>query len=594
MTPQHVSGRFEEQVDAVGSQLAVHTASDSLTYAEVDARANGIAEKLRDLRAGAGTRVALLTDQEPAGCSALVGILKSGATCVPISQSEPADRVAQILRDADARVVVTHRPYLDDVASLPLENCQVLDLHDVTAVTTRTFPLPDPDGLTLILYTSGSTGRPKGVLQANAGSMQRARRWQEALGITSKDRVTLFATFATGQGSATTLLALLSGATLCPFQVRHEGTTRLSSWLREERVSVYISSVTLLRSLAKNLSDDVGYPDLRLVRFGGERVTPTDMTLIRRRFPRAQLIHTYSASETGNICMYRIPPGARFAEDDAVPVGPPDDEMTVQVISDDGRDAPVGEVGEIVVRGPGLSPGYWNDPERTAQVFRSVAAAPNELACRTGDLGRLRPDGLLEHCGRKDFRIKIRGFRIELEEVEGAIAGHPSVERAAAAAKPQSGGADLVLVAYIQAIDDAGLTPEAVRAYLSTRLPGHMVPSLFVFLDELPLTPSGKLDRKALPDPSTDGPSRSQPYVAPGSPLESSIAEVWKDVLELDVIGIHDHFLEVGGDSLRATQVASRLRDVLDREVPMRDLFEAATIAELATVLQDAQERDPW
>ena len=588
MTDQHLTAYFEDQARTLSSQPAVRTLMDSMTYRQLDEYANGVAEELGRMGA-TDTGVALLTDQEPRGCAALIGILKSEATCVPISQTDPPDRILQILEDSGARVIVTHAPYLERMASPSFARIQVLDLRDVAPVVTRRFPLPDANQLAFILYTSGSTGRPKGVMRTSDVTSQQVFAWQRALGIGSSDRVTLFATFGTGQGNSTTLLALLSGATLCPFKVQEEGITSLSSWLRAHRITVYVSSVTLFRSLAKNLDDGVDYPDLRLIRIGGERVTPYDVELARRHFPNADLVHTYSATETGNIAMYRVPGHARFATDEIVPVGRPRDGVHVRILSDDGRDVPIGEVGEIVVRSPLLSSGYWNDPDRTAQVFGPLADAPSERVCRLGDLGCLRPDGSLEYHGRKDFRVKIRGFRIELEEVESSMVRHPDVARVAVAAKSQTNGVDLVLVAYIQVVDGARLTPEAIRLYLADRLPGHMIPSLFIFLDDLPLTASGKINRKALPDPSSEGPTLSQEFVAPRTSLETSIAEIWKEVLHLDTVGVHDHFLEVGGDSLRATQVVARLRDVVQIEVPLRDLFEAATVAELASAMEHAR-----
>ena len=587
VTDQHVAAYFEAQAHTISSHVAVRTLTDSLTYGQLDAYANGVAEEIR--RLGADTRVVLLTDQDPRGCAALIGILKSGATCVPVSQSDPPDRILQIVEDSGARAIVTHAPYLERMTSPSFARIQVLDYRSVAPVATRRFPLPDADHLACILYTSGSTGRPKGVMRTSDITSKQALALQRAFRIGSDDRVALFATFGTGQGHGTTLLALLSGATLCPFKVREEGTTGLSSWLRADRLTFYGSSATLFRSLAKNLDDGVDYPDLRLIRIGGERVTPHDVELARRHFPHAELVHTYSATETGNIAMYRVPRDARFATDEIVPVGRPSNGVQVRILSDDGGDVPAGEVGEIAVSSPQLSPGYWNDPEHTAQVFESLADVPGGRACRIGDLGRLRPDGNLEHHGQRDFRVKIRGFRIELEEIESSIVRHPAVARVAVAAKPQSNDVDLALVAYIEVVDGARLTPEAVRLYLADRLPDHMVPALFIFLDDFPLTPSGKVNRNALPDPSAEGPTRSQDFVAPRTPLETSIAAVWREVLDLVMVGVHDHFLEVGGDSLRATPEAARLRDVVHIDVPLRDVFEAATVAELAALIEGAR-----
>ncbi len=591
MTNQHITASFEQQVDRVGDRIAVRTVSHAATYRELDAHANGVALRLKEVGAGPDTRVALLTDQEPRGCAALVGILKSGATCVPISRTEPTSRVLDMVRDSGSLAVVAHAPYLDHFSSAASSGLTILDLDDVGPTDTREFPLPGAEHLTFILYTSGSTGRPKGVLQTNRGSHFKVSTWQETLGLTTQDRLSLFATFATGHGSTTTLLGLLSGATLCPFDVRNDGVAQCSQWLHDFRITVYCSSSTLFRSLAGGLDGPPDCPDLRVIRIGGERVTPQDVDLARTRFPGADLVHGYSATETGNIATYTVPKDVQFSANDIIPVGPPRQGLDVRILSPDGHQLPPGSVGQIVVGGEHLSPGYWNDPERTAEAFGPLEYAPTTPAWRTGDLGRVRSDGFLEHHGRQDFRVKIRGFRIELEEVEAAIETHSEICRVAAAAVPQSNGVDLTLAAYVQVADEASLTPEMVRTYLGQRLPDHMVPSLFMFLDALPLTPSGKVDRRALPHLRSDGPTRSVERVPPRSPLEVSIAELWKSVLQVDQIGIHDHFLEVGGDSLRATQIATRLWDELQVKITMRDLFEAATVAEIASIVERTKAR---
>ena len=561
-----------------------------MTYGELDARANGIAEELHRLGAGPDTRVALLSDQQPIGCAALIGILKSGATCVPLSPTDPTERMSQIVDDCNVGVIVTHTPYRDRVRRSSFSGVRILDVHDVTPVQRRSFELPDTNShLTFVLYTSGSTGRPKGVLQSHALTTFKARDWIHRLAITQTDRTTLFATFATGQGNTWSLVPLLSGATLCPFDVREEGTLGMSTWLQQQGITVYSSSVTLFRSMAKHLTPDGEYPALRVIRIGGERVSPPDVELARQCFPHAQLFQSYSATEVGTIATFHIPIDLPLVGDAIVPVGRPPSGRHVRILGKNGREAGVGEIGEIVVCGGVLSSGYWSDPVRTKQVFAPLPDHPEEPTCRIGDLGRLRPDGLLEHHGRKDFRVKIRGFRIELEEVETAIGRHPDVARAAAAAKPRANGMDLVLVTYIQTVKGVHLTSHTVRSYLAERLPDHLIPSIFMFLDDLPLTPSGKLDRGALPDPWSESGTASDTLVAPRSPVETAIANIWKDVLDLNTVGVHDHFLEVGGDSLRATQVAARLNDALNVEISMRDLFEASTVAELATAVERAR-----
>ena len=584
---RHITRDFERHVERVGSHRAVQSLQGSMTYGELDACANGITEELHRLRAGPDTRIALLSDQQPAGFAALIGILKSGATCVPLCQTDPNERLSQIVGDCAVHIIVTHTPYGDRLRRSSLSGVRILDVHDVAPAQRRSFELPDSNShLTFILYTSGSTGRAKGVLQSHALTTFNTKAWIDQFSITPTDRTTLFATFATGQGNSWSLVPLLSGATLCPFNVREEGVLGMSTWLQQQGITVYGSSVTLFRSMAKQLAPDSEHPALRLIRLGGERVSPSDVELARRCFPRVQLFQSYSATETANIATFCIPADLPVAGAAVVPVGRPSSGRHIRILGANGREVGLGETGEIVVCGGVMSSGYWNDPVHTNQVFAPLADNPGEPTCRIGDLGCLRSDGSLEHHGRKDFRFKIRGFRVELEEVEAAIGRHPDVARAAAAAKPRANGVDLALVTYVQTVKDVHLTSHALRSYLAERLPDHLIPSIFVFLDSLPLTPSGKLDRGALPDPWSESHTASDTFVAPRSPVETAIANIWKDVLDLNTVGVHDHFLEVGGDSLRATQVAARLHDALNVKISMRDLFEASTVAELATAVE--------
>jgi acyl-coenzyme A synthetase/AMP-(fatty) acid ligase len=337
-----------------------------------------------------------------------------------------------------------------------------------------------------------------------------------------------------------------------------------------------------LRSLLRTLQGTERLPDLRRIRIGGERIDAADVAAARQQCPDAELLINYSTTETGAIAIHPIPATATFAG--LVPVGRPLDGITVRIVDDDGRALPAGAAGEIVVESEHLSSGYWNDPERTARSF-TATDAPRVRAYRTGDLGRLRDDGLIEHLGRKDLRVKIRGFRIEIEEIETLLNQDPEVLRAAVAAKPDTDG-DLRLVAYIQPVRDANTTVERLRARLSMQLPEHAIPSTFVVLETIPLTESGKIDRQRLPEIPEERPALEAPFVLPRTPLEVTVAEVWREVLGLAVAGVHDAFLAVGGDSLKATLVASRLAARTGREVPLSVMFEASTIAELAARLE--------
>ena len=289
-----------------------------------------------------------------------------------------------------------------------------------------------------------------------------------------------------------------------PFDVRREGLSRLADWLIGERISVYVSSATLFRTLADSLDGSRRFPALRIMRVGGERVTADDVAAHRRLFgPESRLLHAYSTTESGPVAMHVVERDQTFP-DGIVPVGRPPDGVAVFLQDDSGNSPAAGAVGEIVVRSQYLSPGYWEDAERTAAAYAPVPGSPELRDYRTGDLGRLR-DGLLEHLRRTASRVKIRGFRVELEEVEVVLGRCPDVLRAVAVTRLQADGT-AVLVAYVERRSGCNPTSDTLRAALALTLPEYSIPSVFVILDNLPLTESGKPDRALLPELPGDRP----------------------------------------------------------------------------------------
>jgi acyl-coenzyme A synthetase/AMP-(fatty) acid ligase/aryl carrier-like protein len=452
------------------------------------------------------------------------------------------------------------------------------------------------------MYTSGSSGEPKGVVQTHRSVLQKIRATTLMLEITPADRIAMFSTYAVGQGLTAVFSALLRGGAVCQFDVRRQGLEQLARWLVEQRISIYISSATLFRSLVRTLDRSARFPDLRLIRLGSERVTTEDVDAYRRLFgvslthktthesesTAPRLLIAYSSTETANISMHFVRPDEQFP-DGIVPVGRPSEGVTVSVVDESGQPLPPGEEGEIVVRSAYLPAGYWRDAERTAWTYLPVSNAPDERICRTGDLGRMRPDGCLEHRGRKDRRVKIRGYRVELEEVEGFLSSHPSVAHAAVLARADRRG-DPMLVAYLEMKAGASTPVEDIREYASLHLPDYMVPATFIVLDAMPTSDTGKINRSRLPDPPLDRPSLSAAYVSPRTALESTIAAIWRDVLGLDGVGVHDPLLMVGGDSLRAAQISSRLSAAVGVEVQLWELLEASTIAGVAALVARATE----
>ena len=562
------------------SSEAIVAQQARISYATLEGMMNLVAAALLDCGIGPGDRVALFFDQGPASWSALWGVWRAGAIAVPLTAAQPPARLRKVLEDCSPRLIVTDSLLVPKIRMAAGDGVSLIEIDRLSPRSIESWPAVRASDPAIILYTSGSDGTPKGVIQTHRNLLQKVGVCTRAFETTPADRFALFSTYAVGQGLITMLNALAVGAALCQFDVKQRGLDELAAWLEEERITIYVSSATLFRTLARALATPRPYPDLRLVRLSGERVTPADVMAHRRLFrDSARLLVSYSATETGLISMHFVDPEETFP-DGVVPVGPPVEGMAVRVVDDQGRDLGDGEEGELIVRSAYLSPGYWGDAERTSTAF-TVAAAEREY--RTADVCRLR-HGRLDHLGRKGFRVKIRGFRIELEDVEAALRRCADVQQAVVVARTDVHD-DARLVAYVETASGSSQTADTLRAGLGDLLPDYSIPSTFVMVDHLPLAESGKIDRTRLPDPPRDRPLLSSAWTAPATPLEIMIATIWENVLEVDRVGLHDDFFSIGGDSLRATQVVARLGSALDRPISIGDILQASTVAEVAAVI---------
>jgi len=565
---------------------AIRNLAGNLSYADLADDAARVAHVALETGLRPQDRALLLFDHRPRAISALLGVIKAGGIAVPLTASTPLARRELVLRDAEPACVITDVANEHDARALAPQRLPVIVIDRLAPAPPRRWPTLDVSDPAVISYTSGSTGQPKGVVQSHASIMQKLWATAQRLETTPDDRITMFSTYAVGQGMTAAMSALVCGATVCQFDVRRLGFERLAKWLVDERISIYISSATLIRALGR-ATGEVGCTGLRVVRVGSERVTVEDVAACRRMFPQARMLIAYSSTETANIAMHVVGEHETFPSG-VVPVGLPNPGVTVSIIDEAGEALQPGQEGEVVVQSAYLPKGYWRDPERTARTYMTVAGVDGERLCRTGDLGRIRTDGCLEVLGRKDRRVKIRGFRIELDEIESLLGRHASVARAAVLAKPDHRG-DLLLVAYLEMADGLATPIEDVRSFALARLPDYMVPTSFVVVENMPAGDLGKVDRARLPDPPRARPSMSAEYVAPRTPLERTISTIWQDVLGHDAIGVHDPFLMIGGDSLRAAQIASRVSSALERDVPLWELLDASTIANLAEIIERKQ-----
>ncbi len=588
-------GHFFEEVVAQGpSRLAVRTHESQVTYGELNASANRMAHALLARQTGNGQPIAVLLDQGIEFIGAMLSILKSGGYLVPLDPANPVSRNGYLLQDSAAACLVTNRRNLALARDIVPPGCEILDMDALPA------GLPDgdprvyvaPDSLACVLYTSGSTGEPKGVMHDHRTLIHNALRHHRAFNITANDRQTLLYTTSVYGGLRDILNALLSGASLHTFSVKQRGVDGLAQWICSSRITILCSVATVFRQFAATLTGREQFGDLRLIKLGGEASHRRDVELYRKHFPDTCSLHCgLGSTETGVVRHFFVNHHTQLHAD-AVPLGYAIDDVEVLLLDEQGNPVPRGERGEIAVRSRYVCRGYWRRPELNAARFAADPRDPQVRTFRTGDLGLLRPDGCLEHRGRKDSLVKIRGNRVEVAEIESELRGVESVAHAAVVAQRDARD-DLQLVAYLVVSGEAP-TAAALRRALAKRLPEYMIPSTFVLLDALPQTPNGKVDRQALLVADASRPKVEHAYAAPQTPLEANLAAMWIELLGIEAVGVDDSFFELGGTSLSALRLMSRIRAQHGRILPLALLFEADTIRKLARIVARGHDQSTW
>ncbi len=571
---------FQAQVALRPDSIALESADSSLTFRQLDERANQLAHLLRHLGVRPESRVALCLPRSLELIVSLLGILKAGGAYVPLDPDYPRERLAHMLEDARPQVLLTSRSLLP---SLPSDGLSTLLLEEAPLHSQpSSAPLSGacPDNLVYIDFTSGSTGRPKGVCIQHA-SVLRTVLGVDYAHLSHEHSFLLLAPISFDASTLEVWGSLLNGARLVLFPPHPPGDVQeLEDILLRHRVStLHLTSGLFTQMVDSNLH---GLRSVRQLLTGGDVVSPPH---VRRVLDSLHIPVTACYGPTENTLFstcHRMtdssPPGA------SVPIGRPISNSQAYVLDRFLQPVPVGVPGELFVSGDGLARGYLESPSLSAEKFlpNPFSSSPGARMYRTGDRARWRHDGLLEFLGRGDNQVKMRGFRVELSEVVSALRSHPSVRDALVLALGDS--SHKRLVAYV-------LSPDAdsssLRAFLKQRLPEYMVPSSFLRLDSFPLTPNGKLDRKALPLPDSSRPELALPYAPPSNPLEEKLASLWAQVLRLQRVGIHDNFFELGGDSILSLQLISRSRAAGLHFTP-KHLFQHQTVASLASVVTSA------
>jgi amino acid adenylation domain-containing protein len=583
---QSIPDRFATQVRLYSRKTAVKSRNYEWSYAQLDEAANRVAHSILNRLPvqPQPERIALLFEHDAPMIAGLLGTLKAGKTYVPLDPSYPKNRLAHILEDSQASALLTNTRNVALAGELsgnelPLINIDSSDPNEgVTDINVAT----DPHALAYLLYTSGSTGQPKGVMQNHRNVLHFIQAYTNNLHLSSDDRLTLLSSYCFDASVMDIYGALLNGATLYPVDIKEEGFAGLSEWIRSEQITIYHSTPTVYRYFVNAPSEVKRFPRLRLVVLGGEQVNRADVDLYKKYFSDdCVFVNGLGPTEATVSLQYFIDKQTHISGQ-GVPVGYPVEDTEVLFLNQAGN--PAGIQGEIAIKCEHVALGYWRNQKATEAAFLAAAQTAGSRMYRTGDMGRKLPDGSILFTGRKDSQIKIRGFRVELGEIEAALAQHPGLSENVVVLKNTASGEGR-LVAYVVLNPKAAASENDLREFLRHKLPEYMMPSSFVVLDALPLTASGKLNRRALPEPGSFEQTEGKATL-PRTPAEKLLAGIWAEVLGVNEVGIDDNFFELGGHSLMAVLLFARILKEFGKRLPLATLFQAPTVAQLAAVIQ--------
>jgi amino acid adenylation domain-containing protein len=616
---------FEAQADRTPHAIAAEYENQTLTYAELDRRANQLARYLRSLGTEAQGRVAVCLKRSLELPVALLAVLKAGAACVPLDPNYPEERLQLMLQDSVPSVLLSDEGSMAKFSSAKFSSSsqifatpgpKIVDLKQEWAKVSqedanRLACDVQPADIAYVIYTSGSTGRPKGVLITHGGLVNHGVAAVKLFGHGPSDRVLQFSSISFDIAIEEIFPTWLAGAAIVfrPEDLSLQATDFLR-WAGERRITVLDLPTAYWHELVHELSElkEPIPPALRLVIVGGEKASAAAFSAWRKAVGnRVRWINTYGPTETSVIATAYEPPSSADAPiPAALPIGRPIANTTVYLLDEELNPVPVGVPGEIHIGGAGVARGYLNRPESTAEKFITdpFSDDPSARLYKTGDMAQFLPSGEIEFVGRRDFQVKIRGFRVEPGEIEAVLERHPAVRDVAVVAREGSEG-DKRLVAYFVPRNGHAPASGELRAFLQGKLPAYMVPASFLVLKAMPFTPNGKVDRKALPDPS--GPDFSNRSFSnndsesfqkesgtggaqPKDALELQLAGIWESVLGIRHIGMDQNFFDLGGHSILAVRLMHRIEQALQRKLPITTLLQAPTIGGLAELMR----REGW
>ncbi|MGH1396829.1 MAG: non-ribosomal peptide synthetase [Trichormus sp.] len=574
---------FEEQVERTPDAIALVFQEQQLTYRQLNSRANQLAQYLRNLGIGADALVGICVDRSFEMVVGLLGILKAGGAYVPLDPGYPQERLQFMLADTDIKLLLTQKQLVE---KLPTHTASVICLDtDWDSISQNTIDNPNtsvkPDNLAYVMYTSGSTGQPKGVSVIHQGVVRLVKE-TNYVNLTDEEVFLQISPISFDASTFEIWGCLLNGAKLVIFPPHTPSLDELGQIIQQYNVTTLWLTAGLFHLIVDEKIDAL--KPLRQLLAGGDVLSVSHVQKFLSTVENCKLINGYGPTESTTFtCCYEIKaplkPGA------SIPIGQPIANTQVYILDSHLQPVPIGITGELYIGGDGLAREYFQRPDLTAERFipHPFSLDPESRLYKSGDLARYLPDGNIEYLGRIDNQVKVSGFRIELGEIETALLQYPTVKEAVAIVREDTPGEKLLVSYFVpETGEDNVPVISELRQFLKQKLPDYMVPKVLMALETMPLNANGKVDRRGLPKPDADRPELAANYVAPRTPIEQTIADVWTEVLKVKRVGIYDNFFELGGYSLVGIQVVSRLRQALEVEILMSNLFELPTVAELA------------
>lgn len=588
---QGIHQRFEKQVSKYGQRVAIKDPQRTLTYAELNNAANNVAHAILK-KAGPGSgQVAFVLQNEASAIIALLGVLKAAKSYVPLDPLFPKDRTTLMLNSSESKLILTdyvHHGIAQDISGSAIPML-MMDEIDLKKPVDNPDCAVDPKTMAYILFTSGSTGQPKGIAFGHRNLLHTTMCLINSLHISAEDRLTQLHSTSFAASVVDIYCALLNGGSVYPWDVKVRGISGLAKWLMQEEVTSIQWIPAPFRRLMETVGEGARFNSPRLLVFASEPLTRREFDLYRKHFgDDCLIVNQMGTSESYNYHLFLANKETAF-EGSNVPAGyPVSEDREVLLLDENHKEVANGEAGEIAIRSEYMSLGYWRNPELTEKAFLPDPNGTQKKIYLTGDLGRRVDDGCLIHLGRKDFQVKIRGYRVELPEVEFAFKQLDNIRDVSVMVRTDKND-DPKLVAYYVSEQNRDLSVTELRLKLAAKLPDYMVPQLFVRVREFPTTPSGKIDKKALPMPEESRPVLDNELVSARTELESTLTQIWKDVLGYEELGVTDNFFELGGDSLQAAEVLHLVDVHCGVDLSYSALVKAPRIAELAVLIEQAK-----